>query len=1370
MQKTLVIFFLLIVVINTNAEISPYYFQYINLHNGLSHADANCMVQDSKGFIWIGTYSGINRFDGYRVKSFYNNNDMSHASHTNRVLLMDIDENRKIWHITLGGLIVFDAVKEEFLQYHCTSIDEQYLITNAIKLDIKCQNGYLYILYGNNELHIYEIDDEKKTFSLIANSGVWKGNMGELAKSDNGYITTIIKNKLIAFANGKPQHAVKLPNHIDEIHSLYINCHTRKITICTLNSLYIYGIDGNKLTLQHAQAIAFKEDITDLVQDNNGICWISTYNGLYKITPLDASVEHILSTSGLFSISSDYINRLLLDKTGVLFIATYAGGVNYLNLYPSPISIIYETQDKQFKFNGFTIRSIIEQKGSLFVGLHTDGVVQMDKSSHKLLHHFTSDNILRDGNIRDMLAERHGLILVGHNKGIDVIDPITKQNVTPAVVYQEFKVPIQLLEYDIFGQIWVADELGLSCLKYENGSWIVVHMWQQYPQDTFYANGNVIMLYCDLNRPEIMVSTPTLLCRLILDKEGRVEKKMEYRHIEGEPKSLVGDFICSAYRENDSTLWVGHIGNALSRITFLPEGKYKAENFSTEDAEKFKDFEDLQPDSVGNIWIAGNSIAIFNIPTRQYRFFSIDENRNINSYKLGASYKSSNGKIYFGGSNGFSIITSRLIGQNPYSATPMITDLYINGNPLPKKQKIAAGNIKSSTELTLSYKENNLSFFFSSMHYASASSCQFKYRLIGADRLLQKSKNAQMPANYSGLNPGKYIFELYASNNDGVWNETPQRITITILPPWWLSTSMKVLYVVILLAIVYFVSRYFLNLYKLRHHLQLKEIEEKQKEKMHQMQLQLFTNISHEFRTPLTLILGTTEQIQIGITNGHIKKQLLYLKKNVNRLLTLVNELMDFRKAQSGSFQLLVRQMDVNSFIRSITDEFVIIAETNGINYVVNIAQTPLFIYADPKILEKIFINILNNAFKYCKSGTIEIELTNGRYQGTSNLCHSHHISSDYEAKEWITFRVKDTGIGVSRQSIEKVFDRYYQIEDSENDPHLGSGVGLSLVKSLLLLYKGKLTLYSERNKGTEFIVSLPCHRNDFADNQIKNTEKQPVISPVSTFHLEEQSPELTEEAPARTSGPKLLLVEDNTDVRTLLTEALGDQYIVQTACNGIEALECIALNKPDLIVSDLMMPRMDGNKLCSKLKEMSDTSDIPFILLTGKDTLQAQAESIKCGADLFLNKPVSMDLLKDSLKNLYTNKQHILKKISKNYIQHTLRQHQQVQDNELSEKVIEIIKANIDNVQLDATFICEQLGMSKSGLYQKTKHLFDKPIIELVRDIRLTKAVQIMSEENISMAEVAARTGFQNQSYFTSTFKKKYGMTPSQYLKQMRG
>ena len=611
------------------------------------------------------------------------------------------------------------------------------------------------------------------------------------------------------------------------------------------------------------------------------------------------------------------------------------------------------------------------------------------------------------------------------------------------------------------------------------------------------------------------------------------------------------------------------------------------------------------------------------------------------------------------------------------------------------------------------------------------------------------------------LKPGTYIFKVKAANNDGVWNEQGRAVTIIITPPFWDTWWCKLLIFLIVSMAMY-------KFYLFRQKLRQTKMEQIKREEMRQVQLQFFTNISHEFRTPLSLILGPIEKLQKEETSPAVSHNYKVIQSNANRLLSLINELMDFRKSESGALHLNVMAGNLNVFLNEIAEEFSELAILKNMHFSLKTLEVNE-VWFDRQVLEKIIINLLSNSFKYTKdNGTITLEVLASLNNFVPSFQNELIIKNSYEGKRYIYLRVADNGIGISKESIIHLFERYYKISES----HLGSGVGLAFVKSLALLHKGKIFVYSERNKGTEIIVALPVSKADYEEKEkwLNNKEGTPGLQSIELTGQQYlpvvKEPKLNESIAIPQKKSHILLVDDNEELRYFLKENLDDEYIISEAIDGESGFKKAKEEIPDIIISDVMMPGIDGIEFCKLIKEDAGTSHIPFFILTAKDALQSRLEGVGSGADFYFSKPLSMQLLQLTIKNILAQKQ----KLREHYLndQHAAVKDlvHSAKDKEFIDELITAVEAHLTNPDMDVDYICVQMGMSRTKLYTKIKNITGQSINDFIRTIRLKKAVQLMTTEDLPLVDVMYSVGIQTQSYFTKAFKKEFGKTPSQFLK----
>lgn len=1355
---------------------SDYSFRHITIENGLSHADANALVQDDKGYIWIGTYSGLDRYDGFRVKSFYNETDFLNRPYINRIADIHIGKGNMLWLATNGGVQLFDCCQERFLPIVIKNQSLRQEEHDLKKITVVDDTLFTIDKYQHiNQYQISIVDGRytltKKAFALnVSCSSFFKDMAGRLWISTGNGVWNLDKSgKLVSY---------KLPELANKVSLFYFDQDV--LFVCNEDKVLFYSSGmSDKLNLpnvfENGTEIYLGTDcgkVTDIRRTSTGEYWISTLKGLFSLTKCgaDFSVQTFHTDNSQYGLSSDFINQLLIDRSQNLFVATYAGGVNILNLNRKPFYSISFTPDSRNIIPEKIVRSVVSNGKLICIGSNAMGITIYNRQTKE--HNSCVYPKLKSNEIRSMLLDKHGLLWVGHVKGLDVMTVGEKKKKLSLSVHEAPRFPnleVSCIAEDYYGQIWVGTWYnGICKIKNKNGIYHAEFLKTSKSEFEAFNSSRIITIYASQHKPELFFSSGERLVRVFLNKNGDIENTLIYENNKDKKNSLSSNFICSIRQKNDSILWLGSIGGGLTELTMLKDGDYHAKNYSNAQGLNLKDVECLEQDDKGNLWLGGNELVKFNTKTHLFKSYPAGGN----GYKVGASFKGNDGMLYFGGINGLLYFNPDDIIENRIYAHPEISSILINNrHPLIGNEENCALNqgVAYTDKIKLAYNENNISLDLYLSNYINPAGCEFQYRLKGYES--QFHTIAGIPSiSYASIPPGKYELELYALNDDGLVNPEKRLLKIMIMPPWWFSVWAKVLYVLLVMSILTIVFLYLHKWLNLKKQFQIQGLEEKHKEEIHQMQLQFFTNISHEFRTPLTLIFGVAEQM--SKENIGLKKinQLDILLSNVKRLMRLINELMDFRKAETGHFCLSVQERDINAFARGITEEFKELAERKRVLFDVQIRSDVMKVWFDSQIIEKIVINLLNNAFNYTnEGGYVQMSIFTDNNGYITPFENSYSIQNDFEAQSYIYLSIKDNGVGISGGSIEKVFDRFYQIEDSDCVHHLGSGIGLALVKSLIMLHKGRLTIYSERNKGTEFIAAIPISREDYRNDEISNSD---LATDESKKYIMEHTPIVKRLVPQKKwseKKPCILLVEDNNDVRNFICEVLSEEYHIYEAANGVEALGIIKMDKPDIIISDLMMPQMDGLELCRTLKNNQDTDTIPFIMLTAKNTVDDEISGIANGADAYIGKPVSTTLLITTIQNLLLQKDRIRKQVSANYLFNAIDNTLQEKDRLFYEQLIAVIERNLSNTELDVDLISRELNYSRTKLYQRVKSVAGKPIMDLVRSVRLRKAAQYMAEEDISIQVIMEKVGIQSQSNFSSSFKKEYSKTPSQFIADLK-
>ncbi|WP_162842534.1 hybrid sensor histidine kinase/response regulator transcription factor [Mucilaginibacter pineti] len=1346
----------------------PYKFKYLTVDVGLSHTDANDLVQDKLGYIWIATNFGLDRFDGYTIKKFYNTNIPLNNAKKNRVICLYPDDEGNIWLGTEGGLQRFDSKTEKYIDY---TVEGEPAFWRLIR-----KGDLLYGITGN-QLRCYSITggnvNEQK---LTIPSGV---NFSEMARDSLGNIYLATNKGVWLPGSGGQLTNLRIDSCPDlNLSKIFID-NKQNILIASGRQLFLTNkITTGSYTVVRQFTLNDNAYVAHIAQDSKLNYWINTGSGLMRLNSSLQLTDLITNKNSPNSLNSSSLNNMYIDRSQCLWVCTFGGGVNYCDLNEKRFYTLQHDKEDPNSMSGSYVRSVLDENGqNLWIGTNYDGLNRYDLKLQKFTFYNTHNSAvkLKDDNVTALTLDNEHNLWIGHSRGIEILKANRKELWNPPGSDKFPNHVIDVLTKDCFGNIWFGnhtDRFGVI-FKDDKGVFNIKYYGESY------------FIFADKKKPELFVSSTHGLKRILIDKDGNILKTYDYQASE-KKNSLSSNYTYPVSKQNDSTYWIGTIGGGVNRLIIRKDDTYSIKAY-TGNMGIFNDVESLEIDNAGNIWMGGNGLQFLNPVTGKLIRYEKNDGLQGNSFKVGASFKGADGRLYFGGINGLNYFYPNEIKSNQIPAHPVLTDLLINNQkPIYGKSDSAENTldkiISYSKALKLNYLQNNFVISFSAMHYANPLKCKYRYKLIGYDKTWKYTDGTNPGAAYSNLDYDNYQFIVEATNNDGLWSSNQATIAITVTPPWWKSTLAKIIYFALVIGFLLWIYIYQARWYRLKRELAIRAVNEnkreemhKQREELHQQQLQFFTNISHEFRTPLTLILGPLENIINGNKNDELTNPYQLMLRNVKRLINLINELMNFRKIVDSAIKLQVQPLAIGQFCNGLYLEFKNLAASKNISFKITDHTTTngddeLSNLFDAQVLEKILFNLINNAIKYTNNGgqvTLEIFLNRNEFK-PAFATEYHLLNDQYRANAYIYFLIADTGIGISTDSISNIFDRYYRISKD----HLGSGVGLALVKSLTQLHKGDISVYSERNKGTQILVALPWGKENYTNAEIitpnsdtKGSQLEPLDASILAMEVDkEQRGQLPEKITKH-----ILLVEDNHELRTFLRQSLEKFYYIHEAEDGNAAIELAADKTPDLIISDVMMPGMNGIELCKLIKDKFETSHIPFIILSAKDALDAKIAGMESGADYYFAKPLSIDLLLLTIQNIFDQGQKLKLKYTNDYLTEATELVHNEKDKDFINKLLELIEANIQDADLDVDFLCNNLYISRTKLYQKIKSISDQSVGEFIKTIRLKKAIQIMTHEDVSLSEVADRIGLQSHSYFSRVFKKEFGKSPSQYMQSLK-
>ncbi len=1394
-----------------------YRFNHLTIDEGLAHTDATAVHQDDCGFIWIATSQGLNRYDGYEIKNFLNQNDRINSVYSNRINYLDIDRHGYIWLATQRGVECFDRATQSYNTIVWDNLPSTEAMTSPVHRLIYSQDDKLYLI-NRESLLIFSLLEAGKRMKFevqlrINCEAIKEDEAGNIWVAKDGDVGLLQPGgKELVLIELFDQTGEKLPPIRD--------------VLLTGDGIIWFGLDGGlastdrsvEYLLEHRQVELMTYDLqeldispglpipddkqartTVLRQDRNGHIWLGTAAGLIRLDPNDdLKGRAYLSAKPLtqHDITSNHVSDLFIDFSNCLWVTTYGGGVNYADLEPKPFYLLqYEPEKAPNTLSGSYIRAILEDEHeNLWIGTRTNGLNYYDVKSNAFrhfLHDPLDDRSISSNHIRSLAFDKERRLWIGTGEGVNIFDQ--KQNAFIKLTRKSSGAALDpnqkvyTLAVDHYGQMWTGSwDNGVNRIHLEN--------LEQYEIESIFedptANGGAYSLssnrttfiYADPEIGEVFIGTDQGLDHVLLDGNGNIGQILHYQSKTGDSTSLSSDFIWPIERLQKNLFWVGTLGGGLNQITLDetdPKG-YRAHHFSTEHGAPASDIESLLRDERGNFWLGGRGISMFDPKTRQFTNYDVNDGLQSNSFKIGAAHKGASGRLYFGGTNGLNFFYPDSIRVRKQQPKLVLTGLKVNHeavalNESGHKWPILEKDINLTELLRLSHLENNLSISFAALYYANPAKCKYEYMLEGFDRDWIQVDASGREATYSNLDFGAYTFKVKAANSDGIWTSQTKSLRIEVVPPWWKTIWAYSLYGLFLAAVIFGVNFAVIRWYRLKKAFEVSVLKEQQKETLHQLRLQFFTNISHDFKTPLSLIINPLEKLlneEVGPRKLRRYYHMMY--NNASRLVRLVNELMDFRKSETGVYQLRVQEQDLQKFAQQVVEGFEENAVLRDIDLQFRFHCQKQLQWFDGKVFEKVLFNLLGNAFKYTPSGgRITIDLFDDPMQFTSTFQHSFEIHSESKASSHLWLRVSDTGNGISEDSLHLIFDRYFTTGPDGENNRFSSGVGLAAVKSFVLLHRGNIHVYSEKGKGTDFFIALPKGKDQFRAKEIASEMISAPVAPQKKMIPLDATVTSGIPAPNNPKSPpmhrhKILLVEDNEELRHFISEHFQDEYQVMQAGNGQEALKILEGERPHIILSDIMMPEMDGIEFCRIVKEDPAFSDIPFLLLTAKNSVESKLEGTGSGADYYFAKPFSIRVLESTLQNLLASQ----KKLKERYLNNAFAEARELAVVETEKSFMDrfflVVEENIDNTNFGIDELCRALGISRTNLYNKVKGATGRSVGELIRSVRLKKAAQILASEDLSVVQAMYRVGIQSQSYFTKSFKKEFGKTPTEFIRSL--
>ncbi|MFB9057335.1 two-component regulator propeller domain-containing protein [Mariniflexile ostreae] len=1373
-RKTLFLFFFGLFINIVNSQYSNLKFEHLDASEGLSNNSCVEIFQDSKGFLWFGTNDGLNRYDGYQFKiyrPFLNNpNSISNS----RINTIQEDRQHNLWIGTDDGLNVFDSSREVFFRVPIFKKENSKDVINALLFDDHTNS--LWVATNNGLVKIF-LEDTKavETYSNLEMQHYLNiyGNENSISNNNITKIIQDAKHQIWFVTND--DHLNRYDSKTNQFERVLINIpspkkfdHISKSVIIDKDGDFWMGNNLSYLIFWDRKTNTFesispvKKDITifDIYQDSNGIIWIATDgSGLYLINKDTKKATHIEHNPlNPFSLPNNQPSKILEDNKGLFWVGSYNKGVSKLVLSKSAFGHYFYQPGKTDGLSAKIAQAVLEdRKKRIWIGTGTGGLNLFNEQENKFTHYRSSPNrinTLSSDKILSLSESYDGSIWVGTwDGGLNKFNPETEtfkrylhdeddsfslsQNTVWATVEDSEK------------RLWIGTTAGLNVYQPHSDR------FSNFKNRTGFINSIpsnfIFSLFID-SKNRLLVGTALGLAYVNLsDLKDEVPHNLQFNKIL--ETSIANIRINYITEDSQGDFWVGtDLGLYQLNANFKLLKIYSTENGLPNNI-----VIGIAEGDNGRLWITTKSgVSVLNPVHNSFINYNTNDGLQGEEFQSKAIEKTQDGRLIMGGINGFNLFNPKHIFAAQHVAQPEITTLKIFNKTVKagdtiNNRVLFETNISEVKTLELKHNEGFLTFEFVALNYQNPEQTKYAYKLDGLEEDFIIAENDRN-VNYSNLSPGHYTF-MVKSTTQANWDGSQiAKINIKINPPfwktWWAYTAYVLIGILLLWVIVYVYT---------------KQVKEDQEHELDQLKLQFFINVSHEFRTPLTLILNPVDKILSNLADTDaVKSSALSIQRSSRRLLYLINQLLDYRKMDVGMSPLQLKKHDIITYTKDIFLLFSELSTQKNITYTFKTNSEQLIGFFDYDKIEKIVTNLISNALKFTEpGGKIKVSVNKvSEYKRQSRF----FFNKKEESIDYVQIIVKDTGIGMKKQQIKKIFTRFYNVDVNKT----GTGIGLDFTKALVEMHGGEIYAESVYKKGSEFVVKLPLiqkgeltevsHvKDEFLINTIKSLEYDMLTTSDAT----------TESSPTEKTGLKtVLLVEDNKELRTHLKTHLSPLYKVKEAANGKEGLKMVKKHFPDIVVSDIMMPKMDGFELCRLLKSDLDTSHIPIILLTARTLDEDKIEGFQIGADEYLSKPFSLNILTVRIKNLLQAKKTLQEKFSKlTALMPSDALTTNTLDEVFLEKATKIVLENIEDLDFSLEDMYEKMGIGRSQFFRKIQSLTGDNPTSFIRTIRLKYASQLLLKNEYAIKEIAYMSGFNSPTYFSKSFKKQFNQTPKAFI-----
>ncbi len=1340
------------------AQRTDYSFINFSSKDGLSSNTINTILKDRYGYMWFATDDGINKFDGVNFTVYRHNPADSKSIGPGAVMAMQEDRFGNLWIGTGQTLSLYDREKDVFINYDITekTVIRSLCTDHKGNIWVGTYNGLFVFNPHTGKTKIYKAEPARAN-GLLSNAiiCVFEDSRNRI------WLGTILGLHQYIESSNSFKRYVHVPadssSVADNIIRSVAEDHNGNIWAGTTNGgLSLLQPDEKTFkNFRHSATGAgsiSSNCIYAIAVENTGKLWLGTENGLNIFDPETAMADRIVNDPrNKYSLNGKSVRSIFIGNDGIYWIGTYQAGVNK---YDKNLAFFYLRQSSPFDPRGLncpTVTSFVENPaGNIYIGTDGGGLNLYDRNTGLFNHiplaaapHSKAQSILC------MERVKQELWIGTYLDGVYVLDMrtghtrhYTRGNGLKALTSNE----IFCIKKDSRGNVWIGTN-GDGLNMYEPGSGIFYRFLPNNPgpvEGTLPLNGFIRSIEEDKSGNIWIGSYGTGIAVYN-------PRYNSFRVLNLKNSNLPSDNILTIHADSYDNIWVGTPGGGLCLFD-NKTNRFMAysETEGLSNAVVCKILED----DAGKLWLSTNKgISSFDLKTRNFKNYSHYNGLQRSPYYMGSGLKTANGEMFFGGLDGFNYFNPKSLSSNRNTPSLVFTDLKISNRSVsPGENAPIKEHISIARQVQLSYRQN-FSLDFAALNYTAPQESQYFYKLEGFDKDWNRAGPSKT-AVYTNLDPGNYTFRLKAKSDDGLWNTPEKTIEISVSPPFWRTVYAYLFYVLAAGFILWWLRQQ--GVRKLKNKFaaeqerlqfrQMLELERQEAERKHEFDLvkiKFLTNLSHEFRTPISLIVEPTERLLQQETDQKKLGQLSLIRRNARRLLNLVNQLLDFRKLEENELKLNCSEGDLVSFVREVGDSFKDISDRKHINFAFTSSLSHYYTSFDRDKIERILFNLLSNAFKFTKAdGKIWLRV-------------------EQDAEQGIRVIISDTGVGMSREVQEKIFGRFFQGDAHVSILNQGSGIGLSITKEFVTLHGGTIHVESIQGKGSVFTVQLPCKPI------CKSMEE--LVYPGLTATGNAAPGRQQAEAAREPEMPTVLLVEDHEDFLHYLSDNLKSHYKIVEATDGKQGWQKALATHPQVIVSDINMPEMDGIVLCQKIKADKRTSHIPIILLTALTGDEHQLRGLNTGANDYLTKPFRFEILNIKIRNLLQLNQHLKSAYSRQIKVSTPEIEIRSEDEKLMVNITRYIESNMDNPDLSVEELSKHVFMSRGSLYNKILSLTGETPVEFIRSVKLNKAALLLENSDMKIAQIGYETGFTSPNYFARAFKAKFNLSPSEYIELKR-